>query len=236
MKVFLDAGHGGKDPGACASGLVEKSMTLITAKGAKAQLEAAGVTVMLSRTDDRFLTLTERAEKANRWGADLLVSCHYNAGGGDRGEVIHSVSGGRGKALAEKVAMSIAELGQGSTRIYCKPATSGSGDYFTVIAKSNMPAIIVEPCFIDSSDRELADTEDKQWGMGIAVAKGILNYLGIKEARAVKELTEVNDIVYELAVRDIISDSDLWIKRLNESKNDYWLARKAVSYIRRAGV
>ena len=235
MKVFLDAGHGGKDPGACANGLVEKSMTLITAKGAKAQLEAAGVTVMLSRTDDRFLTLTERAEKANRWGADLLVSCHYNAGSGDYGAVIHSVSGGRGKALAEKVAMSIAELGQGSTRIYCKPATSGSGDYFTVIAKSNMPAIIVEPCFIDSSDRELADTEDEQWGVGIAIADGILRFLGM-EVKKVTELTSANDIVYELHTRGIISDTNLWLKKLENDKDAYWLARKTVSYMRKAGV
>lgn len=47
-----------------------------------------------------------------------------------------------------------------------------------------------------------------------------------------KELTEVNDIVWEYVHRNIISDTDLWLKKLKEDKNAYWLARKALNYIR----
>ena len=47
-----------------------------------------------------------------------------------------------------------------------------------------------------------------------------------------KELTEVNDIVWELAHRGIISDSDLWVDKLQKDNNAYWLARKAVQFIR----
>ena len=46
------------------------------------------------------------------------------------------------------------------------------------------------------------------------------------------ELTEINDIVWELAHRGIVSDSDLWVGKLKEDVNAYWLARKAVKYIR----
>ena len=46
------------------------------------------------------------------------------------------------------------------------------------------------------------------------------------------ELTEVNDIVWELAHRGIVSDSDLWVEKLKEDVNAYWLARKTVKYIR----
>ena len=47
-----------------------------------------------------------------------------------------------------------------------------------------------------------------------------------------KELTEVNDIVWELAHRGIISDSDLWVDKLQKDNNAYWLARKALQCIR----
>lgn len=47
-----------------------------------------------------------------------------------------------------------------------------------------------------------------------------------------KELTTINDIVWELANRGIITDKDLWLKKLEKDKNAYWLARKCVNYIR----
>ena len=46
------------------------------------------------------------------------------------------------------------------------------------------------------------------------------------------ELTEVNDIVWELAHRGIVSDSDLWVEKLKEDVNAYWLARKTVQFLR----
>ena len=47
-----------------------------------------------------------------------------------------------------------------------------------------------------------------------------------------KELTEINDIVWELAHRGIVSDSDLWLQKLKDDVNAYWLARKVVQYLR----
>lgn len=51
-----------------------------------------------------------------------------------------------------------------------------------------------------------------------------------------KELTEVNDIVWELAHRGIVSDSDLWLQKLKDDVNAYWLARKVVCFIRENGI
>ena len=54
----------------------------------------------------------------------------------------------------------------------------------------------------------------------------------LKKRGELKELTEVNDIVWEFAHRGIITDSSLWLKKLEEDKNSYWLARKTLHYMR----
>mgnify|MGYP003290850870 CR=1 FL=1 len=54
----------------------------------------------------------------------------------------------------------------------------------------------------------------------------------LKKRKSVEELTEVNDIVWEYAHRGIITDSKLWLDKLQKDKNSYWLARKALKYIR----
>jgi N-acetylmuramoyl-L-alanine amidase len=79
--ICLDPGHGGNDTGTrnTARRLDEKAMTLDVARRLKPLLEARGYTVVLTRTDDRFIELEERAEIANRAGADLFLSLHFNA-------------------------------------------------------------------------------------------------------------------------------------------------------------
>ena len=80
-RIVIDAGHGGKDPGAVGpSGLLEKhivlSMALLLAEEVKSKL---GWDVVLTRTDDTFIPLEERTALANKVGADLFVSLHVNA-------------------------------------------------------------------------------------------------------------------------------------------------------------
>lgn len=96
--VVLDAGHGGKDPGAASpfNGRPEKEVTLAIAKAIGEALVASGkVRVALTREDDRFLVLTDRYEIARRLGADLFISIHADAApGGDsaRGATIYTLS------------------------------------------------------------------------------------------------------------------------------------------------
>jgi N-acetylmuramoyl-L-alanine amidase len=81
LKVVIDPGHGGKDPGATGmDGLEEKELTLSVAKRLAALLRAEpGIDVALTRSDDRYLTLEERTGFANAQSADLFVSVHGNA-------------------------------------------------------------------------------------------------------------------------------------------------------------
>jgi len=80
LKVVLDPGHGGKDPGAFGvGGIAEKNVTLAIAKRLRSRLTAAGFEVVLTRSRDVFLPLSARTARANAEHADLFVSIHANA-------------------------------------------------------------------------------------------------------------------------------------------------------------
>lgn len=80
-RIVVDAGHGGKDPGAIGpNGLQEKEVTLALARKVGKRLEEAlGCDVVLTRDRDVFLPLEERTAIANKVGADLFISVHANA-------------------------------------------------------------------------------------------------------------------------------------------------------------
>ena len=81
-RIVIDAGHGGKDPGALGycRGAREKDITLSIARKLKTKLKAKiGCEVIMTRTNDKFLTLEERTALANTKEADLFISIHVNA-------------------------------------------------------------------------------------------------------------------------------------------------------------
>ena len=96
--VVLDAGHGGRDPGATSpyGGRREKDVTLALALAIRDELAAsARVRVALTREDDRFIVLRDRYELARRMGADLFISIHADAApsnDGARGATIYTLS------------------------------------------------------------------------------------------------------------------------------------------------
>lgn len=77
--VYLDAGHGGYDPGASYFNQTEKTLNLAMQNLVKTKLEAAGYKVVLTRADDSYMDLLPRSEKANNSLSDLFVSMHFNA-------------------------------------------------------------------------------------------------------------------------------------------------------------
>lgn len=84
--VVIDAGHGGHDPGASGAGYREKVITLALARALRSELvREGGVRVALTRSDDRFLVLAERAEIARQLGADLFLSIHADSAGEQEG-------------------------------------------------------------------------------------------------------------------------------------------------------
>jgi len=94
--VVIDAGHGGKDPGASGGGYREKQIVLALALALRDELvRQGGIRVALTRDDDRFLALGERTDIARRLGADLMVSIHADSSGGEeevRGASIYTLS------------------------------------------------------------------------------------------------------------------------------------------------
>lgn len=78
--IVVDAGHGGKDPGCIGkNGTREKDVVLSVAKKLKSKLDANGFKTYLTRSDDRYLKLGQRAEIAEQRKADLFISLHANA-------------------------------------------------------------------------------------------------------------------------------------------------------------
>ena len=78
--IVIDAGHGGKDPGCIGrGGTQEKTIVLSVAKKLKNQLDANGYKTFLTRSNDTYLKLGDRAEIAEKKHADLFISLHANA-------------------------------------------------------------------------------------------------------------------------------------------------------------
>ncbi len=178
--VCLDAGHGGSDPGACYGKLIEKHIVLIATLSCREVLTEHGVQVLLTRSSDKYVGLSERAQIANLAKAIYFVSIHCNAGKGDRGEVISSIYRGKGLQLSNNIAKEMKAIGQDVVKEYTKKGSGGT-DYYAVIRETNMDAVIVECAFLDNTtDNKIIDTIAEQEAFGVAIAKGILVQLGIK--------------------------------------------------------
>ena len=104
--IVIDAGHGGKDPGALGDGVHEKDLTLAAAKALKRRLERDGrYQVVLTRSGDRFVPLEERVQIARQADADLFISLHADAGSdpGVRGATVYTLSDKGSDRVARKV-------------------------------------------------------------------------------------------------------------------------------------
>src|SRR3990167_511276 len=106
--VVIDAGHGGRDPGATGEGAREKDITLALALKLRDELVAQGdVRVALTREDDQFLSLGQRPDIARQLGADLFISIHADSAGEKSavsGASIYILSGEASSAAAARFA------------------------------------------------------------------------------------------------------------------------------------
>ena len=186
-KVFLSAGHGGSDPGAVAYGLVEKDINLTTMLACNEVLVRHGVNTVLSRTKDEDDGVSQEVREANASGAELAVSFHANAGGGDGFEGFYYGSNQNGKRLVQLCEKYVKELGQNSR------GAKNNNLMFT--RETSMTAVLLESFFLDHDvDNNIGDTVEEQKAFGVAYAKAILEYLGIayKEPVAVVNPTTTN--------------------------------------------
>jgi N-acetylmuramoyl-L-alanine amidase len=173
-KVFLSAGHGGSNPGAVAYGLKEKDINLNILLACKAELERHKVTVVCSRTKDENDDVYEEVREANASKADIAVSFHANAGGGDGSETFYHTSSVNGKKLAELCEKHTKAIGQNSRGVK-------SGNHLYFVNQTKMVAVLCECAFLDNNkDNDIIDTVAEQKKFGKAYAKAILEYLGIE--------------------------------------------------------
>lgn len=173
--VFLDPGHGGVETGAMSPHrLAEKDANLRMAWAVKAELEARGFTVVLTRTDDTAVPLYERPREAHRQKAAAFVSLHHNAPPVDRDPRnirYHAVYAWNplGEALAKAInARMAASFGS---------AVKSSGVMqanFVVMRSPEIPSCLVEIDFITSFDGEVASWDPARRKLtAAAIAAGI---------------------------------------------------------------
>lgn len=184
-KVFLSAGHGGSDPGAVGNGLKEKEINLQIMLACRDYLQANGYTVVCSRVKDENDPVQEEVREANASGADVAVSFHTNAGGGDGSESFYYAGNNNGKRLAELCEKHIVAIGQNSRGV------KTNNLMFT--RATTMTAVLCECAFIDTKkDIEIVDENSEQKKFGEAYAKAIIEYFGGKVSGTTTNTSQSN--------------------------------------------
>lgn len=196
--ILLDPGHGGEDSGAVSPGgnSEEKVIVLDLCRRLQRELEKAGFTVLLTRKDDRFLSLGERVQRAMKSRADLFVSIHLNsASSPDAGGVETFVLTSPGYPSTNSPESRPAEMNDPNHR-FCGPNmvagylvqqalknATGAEDRglrrarFHVIKNAPCPAILVESGFLSNPGEEKAlRQEDYRNRIAVGIATGIRNY------------------------------------------------------------
>lgn len=173
MKICVDAGHGGKDPGAVNGEYKESVIALEIAKKLGETIQAGGDEVVYTRTDDTFVELYDRCKIANNAGCDCTVSIHLNAASEQANgteTLVYGPSSVSACKLAEIVNRNIvSETGFRDRGVKFRPE-------LCVLKRTKMPAILVEVGFI-SNDDEVDDLISDFIQDNIVVAI----YNGIKE-------------------------------------------------------
>ena len=173
MRIFINAGHGGNDPGACGNGLREADVALSIGRLVEKYLKAVGYDTKLFQYDG----LQEICDAANDWCADLFASIHCNAGGGTGTETYYYKGSAKGETLAayiqSQIVKSLPVVNRGlKTKIY---GSDGRPYDLYVLKYTDMPATLIELGFIDNAnDAKLL--RDRQDDFARAIARGISDY------------------------------------------------------------
>ena len=173
--IVLDAGHGGKDPGANNSDAIEKEITLSIAKMTQEILEDAGYKVKMIREDDCFVELTERPEIANRKNAKVFVSIHCNSSEDGVGKGIETFYTEQKGEADENLATQLHEAIIKHTEADDRGVKTAD---YTVLVRTKMPAVLIETGFLtNSTECELLKDEEYQKKLAEGIAEGIILYL-----------------------------------------------------------
>jgi N-acetylmuramoyl-L-alanine amidase len=203
MIVVVDPGHGGSNTGAPgrAAGAYEKQVTLAVARALQQRLERDGVKVVMTRERDQYLTLRERARRANVARPDCFVSIHTNASPeharhGAEAYVLSrettEVEARRAASKQKGVEALLAELQQleaqrsSVTLASALAARLDDGDVkqagYDVLSGVQAPAVLVEIGFIDHPiEGVLLLRSEVQKKIGESLAEGVFDFLSTRK-------------------------------------------------------
>ncbi|MGN7468489.1 SH3 domain-containing protein [Brevibacillus sp. SAFN-007a] len=172
--IVVDPGHGGTDNGATGSSFstLEKTVNLQVALLLRAKLEAAGANVIMTRADDRKLTLQQRVDVAVQNKADIFVSIHHNThpNTATNGSIVFFYQQGLSSKLASLVQNELVKATN------YKDLQSRFGDYF-VLRENTVPAILAEISFLSNYNDEIRARSEKQQDLAAeGLFKGIVQY------------------------------------------------------------
>jgi len=180
IKIAIDPGHGGKDPGAVGpTGLTEKSVNLQVAKYLENCLKEYGnATTMLTRTSDTYVSLIQRANKANSWGAHRFISIHHNGSTNKwvNGTEVYSYTRGSSQShdLRNKIHYRLLQV-YGLRDLGPKTAS------FSVLRNTKMPAVLTEASFITNPYEEARlKRPEYLWRQAFYIYLGIADHFGLK--------------------------------------------------------
>ena len=167
-KIMLDAGHGGRDPGAVYQGRQEKDDTLRLTTAVGGILADNGIDVVYTRTTDIYQTPFEKAKLANESGADYFISFHRNSSPESNQytgvEVLVYDKSGIKYEMAQNIVSALGETGFREIGVKERPG-------LVVLRRTKMPALLVEAGFLNSDeDNQMFDQRFDEIAEAIAGA------------------------------------------------------------------
>lgn len=185
IKIALDAGHGGTDSGALGNGLREKDITLRLIQAIDEKLKAyQNVETLQTRPNDVFVSLDNRCNMSNKWGADCFLSCHINAATDTsaRGWQSHIYNGpidAKTQAYQNVIHENVIEAIKG----FNITDRGKDRNNFAVLRQTNCIAILTENLFItNSTDAALLQREDFIDAVATGHVIGLEKFLGLQKS------------------------------------------------------
>ncbi len=173
LRVCIDPGHGGMDPGCDYNGRLESDDNWKLALALKTELEAAGIDVVMTREDNTTkVFLKDRVKIANASGADYFISLHRNKGDGYGIETWMTANSGQAtEELTNNVHNAIVSANVQRDRGVKVGTETGEGSDYYVLGNTTMPACLIEFGFINNEeDNRLYDVNLEAYAKAIAQA------------------------------------------------------------------
>lgn len=233
VKIVLDAGHGGSDPGASGNGIVEKEYALRIAEYLNNRFKELGVSSVLVRNTDETLTPNERVNRILSFYGNrpdvLVISNHLNAGGGEGAEVIYALR--NNDTLSKLILDNLGEEGQLIRKSYQRRLPSDNNkDYYFIHRNTGITEpIIIEYGFVDNA-KDASKIKNNWQRYAEAVVKAVATYKNIpydKSSKSDNYVVQRGDTLWNIA-KKFNTTVDNLKKANNLSNNTLYIGQNLV--------